>query len=1141
MPRKGGVKMVRINRIKIVFIMVFFFSALVFPQEKQADPEKKLREEILAVYQSKGEQGIRGFFKKEKDKITNKFIVDFAEAGLRGRKEDWLKVCEIMAEEKKDKKTQADVLLKIGSNNRVNSNFEMAFDYYEKALPIYKKLNDLIGQGSVYIGKSDIYLLIGDYSKVLEMCDKALPLLERAGSFVGQGHVCLRRGAVYSKTGNKKLAKEMYEKALSCFEKTGDPYGLGYSYLKKGIICYWEYSRALALFDKAIPFLEKIDAWWGLSELYYYKASIYSRIGKANKAIESIEKVRHISERCGDFIGQGNAYRFLGDVYSNSADNSKALEMYDKALYFYEKGGDTTGLGSTYLNKGSVYLYMGDNFKASELLDKALIVSNKLNNPLLQGWVYQLKGTLFYFKGNNSKSLEMYNKALDFYKKAGDSLHLANLYVDKGTIYLRTCNYSMAHLMYQKAMLFYEKSEEPHGKGNVYFNEGYIYFLKNNFSKALDMYDKALTSYKKAGDPISIGNLYLRKGGVYLKKGDNLKALKMYEEAQKYYSKAEHKLGMGRLYSSKGDVYFNVGENTKAIELYNRAINLYSEIGEIEGESQDLHKKAKVLVKKRKIDKARILFKKGISKLEKIRIQNVSPKMKMNYMGMVYNQYEEVAVFMLENNNYEEGFKYAQRLKARVFLEQLSEGLLKWEKGIAPELKEKRDKLLSKLSILSKDIHEVSNRKDNKKLQMLKENYHQVEDEFEELLIKIRLNNPIYASVRYPEPISVQDLQKEVLKKGEILVRYFISPDKLYVFVISKKNFKVVPLKIKKEKINFMAKESFLPALRGNQSFQIKRYGKIFYQKLIKPLESELKKARKIIIIPDEQLVKIPFESFIIDRKKSGRSVFLLEKYRVKYIQSASLLAILRKLQRDRKTNGFIGFGDPVYEYENFKQRKSEQGSVFYPHENEDEIKEIHRSRYVRAGGIINRLQDSGVEVKTIARLFEKESLKTMVHLREQASEDNAKERNMKDFAYIHFACHGLLDEDFQSLLLSQLPPDKSKEDGYFTLNEIMNCDYNAKLVVLSACETGLGKMYKGEGVTGLTRAVMYAGTPAVVATLWDVDDKATKELMLHFYRNMLEKNLDKAEALRQAKLEFLKNKEYRSPLFWSAFVMYGE
>jgi CHAT domain-containing protein len=205
-----------------------------------------------------------------------------------------------------------------------------------------------------------------------------------------------------------------------------------------------------------------------------------------------------------------------------------------------------------------------------------------------------------------------------------------------------------------------------------------------------------------------------------------------------------------------------------------------------------------------------------------------------------------------------------------------------------------------------------------------------------------------------------------------------------------------------------------------------------------------------------------------------------------------------------------------------------------------EEIRQVLRGRYDRAGGTWKRLPHSGEEVKAIARLFEKKSQKCTVHLRDQATEENAKVAEMNAYDYIHFAGHGLISDDFQGLVLSRDIPG-SQDDGYFTLNEIMNCDYNAKLVVLSGCQTGSGKMERAEGVTGLTRAVMYAGTPAVIASLWHVDDPATKELMVTFYRNMLEKNLDKVEALRQAKLEMIKNKSHSSPLFWSAFVMYGE
>ena len=145
----------------------------------------------------------------------------------------------------------------------------------------------------------------------------------------------------------------------------------------------------------------------------------------------------------------------------------------------------------------------------------------------------------------------------------------------------------------------------------------------------------------------------------------------------------------------------------------------------------------------------------------------------------------------------------------------------------------------------------------------------------------------------------------------------------------------------------------------------------------------------------------------------------------------------------------------------------------------------------------------------------------------------------MRDYGYIHFSAHGILDAKFQAIALSQIPGDS--EDGFLTLNEIMDSRYHAHLVVLSACRTGLGRMERGEGVTGLTRAVMYAGSPAVVVSLWSVDDTGTMDLMVRFYINLLAKKMSKREALRTAKLKMLKNGRYRHPFFWSAFVMYGE
>ena len=1140
MPRKGGVKMDSIDRMTIVFIMVFFFSAFIIPQEKQADPEKNLREEILSVYQSKGEQWLRDFFKKEKDKITNKFIVDFAEAGLRERKEEWLKVCEIMSEEKKDEKSLADVLY-IKSSYFLLIDNNKAADYLDKALPIYTQLKDLVGRGKVYMRKGDIYSSISENIKASEMFNKALIFFEKAGDIINQGNIYRKKGDIHFYMDDFSKAFMMYDKALQFYEKKGYLQGKGYVYQNKGrfYLDSGENSLALEMFDKALDIFIKTGDLIGQANIYRCKGDSYFFKGNNSMALKMYEKALYFFKKKKNIVGQGNVYKGQGNVYFHTGDNSNALKMYTKAIYFFEKMGDLLGQGNVHKSIGDIFFIKGDNSMAKKKYDMALYFYKKAKSLISLGTIYQRKGDILFNNGDNAKALEMYDRALAFSEKAGDPRTQSIIYYQKGEIYLKVGDYSWAQKMYNKALLFSEKIGDLRGQAYVYLRKGDINFWKGDNIKALEMYEKVLLLYEKVEDPLGQGNIYLSIGDIYLETANSSKALAMYDKALAFFKKNGSLLGKSNVYLSQGKFYFKNGDSSKAIDMYDKALKSYKEIGVIESENLVLHLKANIVAQKGKKIDALALYEKAISNLEKVRTNTAFSEMKKSFMENFYMQYEDTVLFMLENNLYEKGFKYAEAMRSRVFMDRMAEGLVRLEKGLTLELKEKRDNLVAKLSSLNKQIHEAVGGKDEKKLQELKEQYRKTEDEFDELLIKIRLNNPLYASVRYPQPISVQDLQKDVLKKGEILVRYFISPEKLYVFLVSQENFLVVPLKSNEKEINSIVK-TYLRALKEDNASHVRRYGNMLYQKLFKPLESGLKKAREIIIIPDRQLAKIPFESLVIDRKKSGAPVFILEKYRVKYVQSASILSVLRKYyQRDRETNSFIGFGDPVYDYENFKLGKPEKGALTRNTEENNEIKEIHRSRYARAGGILKRLQASGQEVKSIADLFAQQSQKSVVYPREQASEDNAKAPQMKDFDYIHFACHGLLDGDFQSLVLSQIPG--AKEDGYFTLNEIMNCDYNAKLVVLSACRTGSGKLERVEGVTGLTQAVMYAGTPAVVASLWDVDDIATKELMLNFYRNMLEKNLDKAEALRQAKLELIKNEKYRSPLFWSAFVMYGE
>lgn len=165
--------------------------------------------------------------------------------------------------------------------------------------------------------------------------------------------------------------------------------------------------------------------------------------------------------------------------------------------------------------------------------------------------------------------------------------------------------------------------------------------------------------------------------------------------------------------------------------------------------------------------------------------------------------------------------------------------------------------------------------------------------------------------------------------------------------------------------------------------------------------------------------------------------------------------------------------------------------------------------------------------------------MKTKKLLGDKANEDNLKGRDLKRYGIVHFAVHSRIEHKkpfHSSLILTRT----KKNDGYLNCGEIFNLDFKANLIVLSACQTALGKLIRGEGIEGLTRAIMYAGTPSIITTLRKIPDKPTYIFMKKFYKNLLS-GKSKLESLKATKLSFLKSKDYNAPYFWAAFVLYGK
>jgi CHAT domain-containing protein len=290
---------------------------------------------------------------------------------------------------------------------------------------------------------------------------------------------------------------------------------------------------------------------------------------------------------------------------------------------------------------------------------------------------------------------------------------------------------------------------------------------------------------------------------------------------------------------------------------------------------------------------------------------------------------------------------------------------------------------------------------------------------------------------------------------------------------------------------------------------------------LLKPIADKIQ-GKDLLIVPGEALCYLPFELLIEDNK------YLVENHRIRYAPSMTALHMLRLWQGQRgkpPAQPLYALGEPLYDAQS-------EASTFA-------VRDV-QLREGRAG--FAPLKHSGEEVRAIAKLLGSTDVRTGKDATENAVKEASATGKLAQYRYVHFATHGILGEQ-PALVLSLVGNDGERDeigvnDGFLRLGEVANLKLNADLVVLSACRTGQGRLHNGEGVSGLARAFMYAGTRGVLCSLWAVDDRETSNLMVSLYGH-LKAGKGAPDALRAAQLEMIRGG--KAPLYWAPFILIGE
>ena len=986
-----------------------------------------------------------------------------------------------------------------------------------------------------------------------------------------------------------RAALEKYEKALGLWKSSNDRPGEAMALGGIGTASYrlGERQRALGAFQQQLQIWRATgDHQRQVAEAVHNIGVVYASMGLAQKAIDSYQEALPLRRAAGDRDGLAITLDSLGLTYLGAGDLQKAFDYCNQALTIFRELNNRAGVANALNNIGGINLTLGDYRKASEYFAQSLALRRALGHRLEEAIALNNLGSLHDFLGEAQKALDYHHQALELRRVLGNRSMEAASINNIGRVYDWLGEKQKALDHYKQAHDLFRADNNRDGQSRTLINIGAYYLNALNDPKtALDYYNQAFEITRVLGQPIQQASVLVNIGHAHQKSGNLPKALEYYRQALEMHRAAGHRLGEAASLNQLGATYFAMRNLPVSLEYFNQALRMYRVMGNRGLAAITLFGIAQVERDRGNLAEALLRMEESLKIIESLRGSVSSQDLRASFLAEQHEYFEFYTDLLMRLHEREPSkghdvaaFHFSERARARSLLELLAEARIDVEQGIAPELKQ-RERLVNKRIawIQSRLIDTYAQAQpDQSRIKTLEEELMKVDVEREQLNSEIRQRHARYAELQYPAPLELKAIQS-LLDDHTILLEYALGKETSFLFAATKNDFAVARLSSDASiATQVEALRATITARPQRSTFpkQIEHSRKL-YRELIEPAGKLLSGKQKLIIVPSGILHYLPFEVLLSSGETRtlatagpDRWPYLLKDFAISYAPSGGVLASLRRrgeISPARKT--FLAFADPAY----VNERPTEAGQTGAP----------QRGAFTdQQSWKLGRLPESRREVEQIARLYGRDKVTLM--LGAEASEENVKAAaRFKDYRYVHFATHGLLNEDrppYSGLILSLAGPvnpsnltagegEKTRgsapaareaissnstpselnqragprtEDGLLQVYEIFNLKLNADLVVLSACETGLGKQVKGEGLVGLTHAFFYAGTPSILVSLWKVQDRSTAELMVNFYQQ-LDRGKDKAEALRLAKLHLIQRNRYAHPYYWAPFVLTGD
>ena len=900
------------------------------------------------------------------------------------------------------------------------------------------------------------------------------------------------------------------------------------------------HNQALSLL-KQTPWTEvEVDNLNGMAEAYL-------RLEKRDDAEEALIKAIKLSERSHYDIGKAKALITLS-IRQNFENHSKAVATAQEALTLLQNLDDKRAIASTYKRIGQYYFAQNLLREASENCEHARQIWSGLSE------VPEHASTLILLAFIEIRRAE-WESALSFLRQARSLIDeksepekmgqitaaMAEIHNDMGLPEIGLTNF-------ERALTYYRETRDPHHIWYANLGLGFTYTLLQDYTKALNLYDQALAGVER--DSIEAAHTFEYIGRVKISTGEYPAALESLQFAEEIYRRTGNLKEIGRVRALIGKVYQEQGQIRPARQMYQQALQTFRRYFDPVNEATVHYALGRLEMRAGNYDMAEKSLWRAIEITENMRRVSTTRDLTVAFSGSVHERYQSYIECLMRKNQvtpaqsvHVKAFEMSELAHARTLAEFLRSTQANFPLGLDPQLSE-REKSLRQLLRLRNEYKArlLSDPKAShtEELAALDGELSRLEADYKDVVETIRASHPAYDRMMRPVAWSLQRIQQEtILDDQTALLEFSLGSEKSYVWAVTRdsiKSFELPPQAYIEEAArkvyNLLAHQ---PIVQTHK--ELAEASHTLSAMILSPVAAELNKSR-LIVVADGVLNYIPFQ---ILPSPSANNEPLVARHEIINAPSASILGEIHQLaaRRQRAPRLLAAFGDPVFASDHAKRQDSDGPLIASSSEDDPRWKSTQRdvnpngdeSRLFYAKRELNNIREAAGGDASIASEYD-------------ATRERFLSTDFTQYTLLHFATHGYLNPkrpESSGFLLSTVDRDGKQLDGFVGLGEIYDLRAPVALVVLSACQTALGKDVRGEGLVGLTRGFMYAGASSVVASLWKVDDEATSELMRHFYSNLLQKRMPAAAALREAQNTIRQQPEWSAPYFWAAFTIQGD